>query len=294
MVLRPNDAAVRALCEQAGLPAPVKRRTIQTWALSHVERIVLRGGGTIICKAARAPFTAEAETLRALAGTQVPVPLVVAGTIADGELLMLLEDLGEPEKVAVDRDGVIAAVRLHQTGVEHSGLARFDTATLAALPQVARDSGRLHLGKSVLRMLEDLASAGRRLSRGAEIPPFGLSHGELHPSSVHLTSSCWHLLDYGMAFVGPGLLDLATWQGTRHRPDVNRLTRQMEIYVAVGGTAYIRCRRGGLPASIWALGWHRLHSAAWLLDLIVEGSDAFADADRIVARQIAGAHQLLL
>lgn len=298
---RPAQSTIRALTEQAGLARPHRRRTLQTWSLSHVERITLSDDSTIICKTARAPFTSEARTLRALSASTVPVPRVLAEAHFGGSLVMLLEDLGESDVIACDRDGAIAAAALHRAGAEPAGLARLDTAALAALPETMLvavrtlcTDGRLHLEAPTEPILEDLVAARHRLSRGAELPPFGLSHGELHPSSLHVTGTNRYLLDFGMAFIGPGLLDLATWQGTRQPPDPTRLSRQMAFYTAAGGHPLLHHQRGGLPACIWALGWHRLHSAAWLLDLLVTGSTAFANASQIVCRQILGAGQLLL
>ncbi|GAA1801536.1 hypothetical protein GCM10009682_24350 [Luedemannella flava] len=131
---------------------------------------------------------------------------------------------------------------------------------------------------------------------GADRQPFGLCHGELHPTSLHRGPAGLRLLDFGKAFHGPGLLDLATWFGTRHRPDHDRVAHLLGLYVAAGGHPDALASRGGLPAATWALGWHRVWAAAWFIEQAATGAfDATTDTAHgvIVHRQLTSAAALL-
>lgn len=302
MTLSHLDAVIAALCSDGGLAPPAGRHPMQTWSLSTVERVGLLDGSTVICKYARWPFTTEARVLRAAATRAVPVPAVLAATALDDTTIMLLEDLGDPIAQPTDRLGATAAARLHRARLLVDGLERWDGPALAGLPDAMFEllrqldaDGRLRLTDDVVRILTDLARRAAALAAGAETPPFGFVHGELHPTSLHVGTAGWRLLDFGMAFTGPGILDFATWQGTRQPPNPGRLRTQIEAYVANGGTRRARTRRGGLPAEYWALGWHRLWSAAWLLRLIAAGSDGFgrSRAEDVIHRQIRTASELL-
>jgi hypothetical protein len=296
------DAVIATLCSDAGLALPASRHPVSTWPLSTVERVRLLDGSTVICKYAQRPFTSEARVLRSAADRAVPVPAVLAAGSLDETSIMLLEDLGDPVAQPTDRIGATAAVRLHCALLPLDGLERWDGPAFAGLPDAMLEllrqlgmDGRLHLGDDVVRILTDLARHATAMAAGAETPPFGFVHGELHPTSLHVSTGGWRLLDFGMAFAGPGILDLATWQGTRQPPDPTRLRTQIDAYVAAGGTRRARTRRGGLPAENWALGWHRLWSAAWLLRLIAAGSKGFerSHAEGVIRRQIRTASDLL-
>jgi hypothetical protein len=248
------DAVIATLCSGAGLAPPANRHPIQTWPLSTVERVRLLDGRTVIGKYARWPFTAEACVLRAAAQRAVPVPAVLAATTLDGTATMLLEDLGAPITQPTDRLGATAAARLHRAHLPVDGLQRWDGPALAGLPEAMLGSlrnlgaaGRLYVRDDVIQILTDLARHAAALAVGAEIPPFGFAHGELHPTSLHVGTAGWRLLDFGMAFTGPGILDLATWQGTRHPPDPARLRNQIEAYVADGGTRHSAPGAAGFP-----------------------------------------------
>jgi hypothetical protein len=293
----------RSLLAALGIPAVVTSEPIRIWRLSGVERLRLPCGSSVVFKHAVAPFTSEHDVLADLAEQGVPVPILRAATLLDGMLGMIMDDLGTPLREPTEREAAIAAVHLHAANPP-TWLDTLDEPSLAALP------GR------ALTCLDQLAAAGRYgdtgdlrhhlaalddlvpvLAAGAERPPFGLCHGELHPSAVHIgPNSGWRLLDFAMALVGPGLLDLASWSGLRRPADPPTTRRLIEQYVRAGGHHEALTDRGGLPAEYWALGWHRVQAAHWLLDCAVTGIDG-PDTDarhiEILRRQLTSAIELL-
>ena len=231
MTPRGLDDVIGGLCARTGLAPPAHRHPIRIWALSAVERITLADGDSVICKYARPPFTREAMVLETAANHGLPVPRVHAHLRADDWLIMILEDLGDPIRTPTDQDGAIAAARLHRAELAIPNLTTSDGEALASLPHVMLDTLRRIRASRVLdvdttteQALATVARNAKQRSAGAATPPFGLVHGELHPTSVHISSVGTRLLDFGMAFNGPAILDLATWQGTRHQPNLQRLT----------------------------------------------------------------------
>jgi hypothetical protein len=219
-----NQAVVRELCTEltsrAGGTTPFRRIPIRVWALSGVERLCFADGRTAVFKYATEPFTDEHLVLQYTARRGVPVPEVYASVLRDGVLGIVMEDLGEPVRWPNDTDGAAAAAATHAAG-SMPGLRLLSEAALGELPQRAlallrhlRAAGRF-ADDTLVALLSALARAAPMLAAGAELPPFGLCHGELHPTSVHLGRTGAHVLDLAKAHNGPGLLDLATWQGTR-------------------------------------------------------------------------------
>ncbi|MER6756602.1 aminoglycoside phosphotransferase [Micromonospora echinofusca] len=283
--------------------APIRRQLIQEWELSSVERWSFADGGSLVCKIAAAPFTGEATVLRALNERESAVPVLHGYTMRPDGLGMLMDDLGQASRTATSAEAAAAARWVHAVdGI--AGLAIFDQAGLTHLPRQALDAldalrrqGRYtdtrHQIGSVLRRLATIAP---RLAEGTERPPFGLCHGEFHRTSLHVNRTGCHLVDWAKAFIGPGLLDLATWFGTRTPPEPRPLTRLIRAYVAAGGHPDAEADRGGLPAARWALGWHRVWAAWWLLTTTAAGHHR-PDTDRrhahVVLRQLRGAAHLL-
>lgn len=258
------------LLVSAGLPDEPQREALRVWAHSGVERLHFGDGASVVFKYADAPFDTEHVALRLAASNGVPVPALRAARAIPGMLGMLLEDLGEPVRDADDRDGVRAAVHLHRVAAA-PGMTRLDTAALVGLP--GRITGRLQrLG------LVDLVEKARALDAGAasracgaELPPFGLCHSEFHPTSLHITAKDWRLLDFARAFIGPGLLDLASWHGTLDDPQPERTLDLIEFYVASGGARQALAMRGGLDAASWTLGWHRVWVVDWFAEQFERG-----------------------
>ncbi|WP_322754517.1 phosphotransferase [Frankia sp. Cas3] len=269
-----NDAAVLLdeLTAQMGLGGPAARSVVRVWALSGVERVRLADGRNVIFKYAREPFTGEAAVLRYVAVQGVPVPRVVVSIVHEGVLGMLLEDLGESVRVATAADGAKAAVAVHDAEIPDF-LRVLDRAGLIELPRQALKSlvelwsrGRWMTAVDLDGVLAAIEEQADRLSAGTDLPPFGLCHSEFHPTSLHVGAANWRLLDWARAFVGPGLLDLASWQGTTGLVDPAALRRLIWAYIRTGGHGEASRPRAGLQPEMWALGWHRLWAVAWYLE----------------------------
>ncbi|MEU5725032.1 aminoglycoside phosphotransferase [Micromonospora sp. NPDC047738] len=278
------------------------RQVIQAWELSAVERLFLADGSTIVYKAAVAPFTGEAAVLRALGEQHADVPVLHGYAIRRGTLGMLMDDLGDPLRPPTAAEAAATAAQVHALP-PLSMLPTFDQAALARLPEQALDAlaalrqqARFLNTNLVEELLQKLAKVARRRADGAERPPFGLCHGEFHLTSLHVSRTGCHLVDWAKAFTGPGLLDLATWFGTRTPAKPASLARLIHNYISVGGQPDAATDRGGLPAAQWALGWHRVWAAWWYLTTAATGHhrpDTDERHHQIVLRQLLGATQLL-
>jgi hypothetical protein len=290
-----RDLLTAAGHERAG------RQVIQEWELSTVQRLHLIDGSSVICKLATSPFTGEAAVLRYLNEHGAAVPHLHGYTLRPQALGMLMEDLGDPLRPATIAEAAAVARAIHAIPPVPA-LPVFDQRTLARLPEQALAAlDELHRqGRFVDTSAEDLlrrlaAVAGRRAD-GAEREPFGLCHGEFHRSSLHVSRTGCRLVDWAKAFTGPGLLDLATWFGTRSAADPAQLTRLIRAYVAAGGSTDAHSDRGGLPAAQWALGWHRVWAAWWFLTTAAAGHhQPHTDGPhaQVVHRQLHAAVQLL-
>lgn len=261
------------LLDRPGLAATARREELRCWELSAVERVHLGGGknGTVIFKYARAPFIREAEILAHVERRGVPVPHLLAFMISGDVQGMLLEDLGPPVREATVDDAAVAAVTAHRIPPP-DGLPVLDAAGLGELPGKAlahltmlEESGRWSDAGSLRARLEAVRSGAERRVHDAELPPYGLCHSEFHPTSLHVMTSGWRLLDWARAFTGPGLLDLASWQGTVAAPDPHKLHRLLDLYLAAGGPPEAAAPRAGLPPERWAVGWHRVWIVEWYL-----------------------------
>lgn len=261
-----------AVCSVTGRPQPA-RDPMRVWSLSGVERLTFPDGSTAIYKYATEPFTTEDQMLRAAAAVGIPVPEVVGSLVRDGVLGMVIEDLGEPVRDAQDADGSTAAVALHAAG-QAPATRDLDAEALTALPMLAlghlrrlRETGRWTEGtEDIAHLLHALAGAAAKRAEGTTIAPWGWAHSEFHPTSLHIGTDGWRLLDFARAFNGPGLLDLASWHGTIEEADPDRLRAFIETYVVAGGNRSALAERGGLTAQAWALGWHRVWAVEWFME----------------------------
>jgi hypothetical protein len=193
-------------------------------------------------------------------------------------------------------------VRLHATtpapwldALGEPELAALPSQALACLGQL-QVAGRFPDASDLLGHLTALDQMAPTRATGAARPPVGPCHGELHPSALHVSPAGWHLLDFAMAFTGPGLLDLAAWSGLRRPADPPRTRRLITQYVHSGGHRDALVHRGGLAAEHWALGWHRVQAATWLLTCAATGADEPATDPRhlpVLRRQLTSARQLL-
>ncbi|GAA3746694.1 hypothetical protein [Salinactinospora qingdaonensis] len=273
-----------------------QREVLHSWELSHVERIRFSGGHTVIFKCASDPFTHEHEALSALWQAGVDVPRLRVAVRSGPLLGMVLEDMGEPDRVPEDADGVAAAVHLHAAATPPH-LPPADHAWLASLPDRALRSLRLLQEKNrwegvddITRMLQQLSVGSVHRCEGVLVPPYGWVHSEFHPESLHIRDERVRLYDFARAFHGPGLLDLASWHGTVDEPDPAATRGLLEAYVAAGGESGALASRGGLEAEHWALGWHRVWAVEWFLSqALVWIDDPAADPAYIsVVRRHAG------
>ncbi|MFI0481755.1 aminoglycoside phosphotransferase family protein [Actinomadura sp. 9N215] len=253
-------------------PPAIRREPIHVWAMSSVERVHLEDEQTVILKSAASPFAREASTLRHVAD-HVPVPRVHASRIlSDGRLAMLLQDLGEhPEDDPSLTRGARAAVRIHEC-MPPRNLPRLSRPRLASLPVDALASwaalqraGRWTDTEDIRQALFTLGDIGHYRSRGATTPPFGLCHSEFHPTSLHDGPAGLYVLDWARAFVGPGLLDLASWEDTPKPLNTNAIADMIVRYVEEGGHPEAMAKRDGLPPQIWAGGWHRVWISEWYM-----------------------------
>lgn len=290
------DDLCHRLCADAGLPTPVRRTPIRVWRLSGVERVHFDDGTSVVLKDARAPFAEEHVALAVAAAHGVPVPTVLATACGWDGLGMLLTDLGPSGRPANANDAARAAAHLHRSGPTH-GLPMVDEAALRTLP--ARALAELeHITcsssadvRDIRLLLAQLDAVAARRAAGAEREPYGLCHGELHHTAVHIGAGGYHLVDWAMAHNGPGVLDLASWYGTRQPPAPRRLNGLIDQYIAAGGTADVGADRGGLPAAVWALAWHRVSVAAWHIRQAV--SRCSSEELAVVQRQLWTAGKLL-
>ena len=295
---------LKEVTSAASQPMP-SRSPIRVWSMSGVERLTFPDGTTSILKYAREPFTNEDRVLRAAAEAGVPVPRLLGSARRNGLLVMALEDLGDPQREATDSEAATAAVRLH-AATPPSWLPVLDEETLAALPgralvrlQRLRAAGRWTQGTDDLTLhLHALARAAPKLAAGTGLAPFGWAHSEFHSSSLHTGERGWRLLDFARAFTGPGLLDLAAWQGLAKAdpPDPQRLRALIADYIAAGGPSDAQARRGGLPPERWALGWHRIWAVEWFLEQAhrwIDNPTRDPGSIEVVRRHLASAVDLL-
>ena len=267
-------ALLHEVSSAAGRPVP-DRLPIRVWSMSGVERLTFPDSTTAILKYAREPFAHEDQILRAAAEEGVPVPRVLGTARRSGLLVMVLEDLGDPQREATDSEAATAAAHLHSVAPPPS-LPVLDEDALATLPSKAlvhlqrlRATGRWSEGTDDLTShLHALPQAAPTRATGAGLAPFGWVHSEFHPSSLHISERGWRLLDFAHAFTGPGLLDLAAWQGLAkaNPPDPQRLRALIAAYIAAGGPNDAKAHRGDLLPEHWALGWHRIWAVEWFLE----------------------------
>jgi hypothetical protein len=283
------------LLSDAGLSEIPVRQPIRVWARSGVERLVFRGGASVVFKYSEAPFDREDDALTTAAAAGLPVPVVHATRHTKHLLGMLLEDLGEPVREADDLDGAATAVRIHHV-TRTPGLPLMGEVQLAALPEkIARRLTRYGADEGARTAATALCRAADTRAKDAELPPFGLVHSEFHPTSLHLGATGLRVLDLARAFTGPGLLDLASWHGTTTAPDPKRTHTLLTSYVEAGGPAEALADRGGLEAAAWALGWHRIWAAEWFTQQISMGWAEGAEDTwmSVITRHVLDAAELL-
>ncbi|MEJ3750592.1 aminoglycoside phosphotransferase family protein [Actinomycetes bacterium KLBMP 9797] len=283
------------LCADARLPAPGRREPLGVWALSCVERVHLDDGGTVIVKCARPPFRNEYRAIMLAADRGIPVPTVLATIAYEAVIAMLLTDLGPISRSTEASDAALAAAQLHADGPA-DGLVDLDETALRALPDrtlhlldEGADDDPSPATEQIRSLLVRLDKMAVKRAADAERPPYGMCHGELHHTAIHIGHAGWTMLDLATAHNGPGLLDLASWSGTRTPPEPDALRSLIARYVAAGGHPDAHADRGGLPAPVWAAAWHRVCAAEWQLR---HAADAEAGL-QVAARQLRTAALLM-
>ncbi|MCY1141475.1 phosphotransferase [Actinoplanes sp. Pm04-4] len=254
------------LCRAAGLPAPHQRTTIREWELCGVHRLHLPDR-TLILKLALPPFTNEPVTLTALAAAGIPVPALHAYTQHADVTGMLMADLGPAlHAPTYEQTAGAAAAHLHRPD-PLPGHPTVDTAALhdtavqgLALVDQAHAVGAIANPGPLHAALKHLDQFAALRARDTDRPPYGICHGELHPTALHISTIGQHFVDVPLAHTGPGLLDLASVLGVR-AVDVNAMRTLISSYVRTGGHPDAGADRGGLDSARWALGWHRVLSA---------------------------------
>ncbi len=248
------------------------REVLSSWMLSRVERIYLEDGSTLIVKLSREPLTDEGRILDALRKSDIPLPdLYFAHN--EGDLLkMVMEDLGPMKRLPMIEEIASFAVLTHTTPppskipvLDERTLQNFIPNSLKALETLSH-AHRWHDIDRVRESMERVKEAAVELSRGVNTPPFGLCHSEFYPpKSLHVGSHKTGLVDWARAFLGPGLLDLASVETTITSANPQSCRRIIEAYVRAGGAPEAAYPRVGLRAEIWALFWHRLWVVEWFI-----------------------------
>ena len=127
-------------------------------------------------------------------------------------------------------------------------------------------SGRWERADHLPVLLRGIDDAAPSLVQGATVQPFGLCHSEYHPTSLPIGNTKTFAVDWAQAYVGPGLLDLASWFQYGARPPTSEQCRSLiETYVEVGGPEEALEPRGSLPPEEWALFWNRLWVVEWFV-----------------------------
>lgn len=272
MSLEPGDTELLTILSNIDARAAcIRRDVLWEWGLSRVERVHLEDGNTLIVKRSRHPLIDEGRILRHIARSDIPLPTLHLSRRRGRFLTLVLEDLGPSVRDATLREAALAAARAHAASppprlpvLNAGALAALPSRALAALDELRR-AARWQDSGAVRAALGKLQNVAGRLSAGATMPPFGLCHSEFHPSSLHIGERKTGLLDWARAFVGPGLLDLASYAGTVRPADPAACRALIEAYVAAGGAPEARDPHAGLRAEEWALFWHRVWVAEWYI-----------------------------
>ncbi|MGI5243081.1 hypothetical protein [Dactylosporangium sp. CA-139066] len=284
-------------------------RAVRRSRLLEADRVVLADGTTLVWKRLTGPLRAETATLTALHTAAAPgpaiaavagprtgrgalaVPAVVATaheSLADG---LLLQDL-RPAPLPLPSDAWPRTVHAIHTTPAPAWLPVLDAAHLASLPARALAHldalradgvGRWPDSDRIAADLAYLRSLGQHRSSGAATAPYGLCHTRLDPSALFPTADgTVYVLGWAWASRGPGLLDLLgclPLGGDSNSTAFDAHDEVLDAYLAVGGDRAAEDDRGGLPATRWAAGWHRVIQAERLLHIVAGWLDEPDDAD---------------
>jgi hypothetical protein len=270
--LRLSDAMLSEILRELSRNDQIHDRDVLwDWYLSRVERVNLGDSSNIILKRSRWPLVDEGRVFQHLSQSNIPLPNLYFARVTDNELTLLMEDLGPIIHEPTLEEAAEFAVRAH-AAVPPEGIPVLDEEALRSLPEkisngieTLTERGRWHPSDRLHDLLEWISRYSSELSQDAAMPPFGLCHSEYHPTSLHIGTMKTALVDWARAFIGPGLLDLASWFGTFTPPDSEACRHLIELYVEAGGDSHALSDRGSLPAEDWAFFWHRI----WVVDWFV-------------------------
>ncbi|MEV6927067.1 hypothetical protein AB0M46_21540 [Dactylosporangium sp. NPDC051485] len=283
-------------------------RALHRSRLLQTDRVELASGATLFWKRLTGPLRAETGTLTVLASTEGPVTRVGSGqrpgdtaafavpavlatvheSLTDG---LLLQDLG-PAPLPLPSDAWPSTVRAIHTTPAPAWLPTIDGAHLASLPARALAHldalradgvGRWPDSDRIAADLAYLRSLGQHRSSGATTAPYGLCHSRLDHSALFATADgTVYVLGWAWASRGPGLLDLlgSLPLGADGNYDAfDAHDEVLDAYLAAGGDPAAERDRGGLPATRWAAGWHRVVQAERLLHIVATWLDHPDDAE---------------
>ncbi len=235
--------------------------TLETWSFDAVDGdkvvhpLILRRSPGGLRSAESLSLDAEAELIRVLDGSGVPVPTVVhtlvsADGLGDGFLMTRIE--GETIARKVLRDAQFASIRPHlatQFGAIRGTMTKVDTARLPQLPFkpaeviIARLASRYD-ALGVARPVFDLAFRWLEQNAPAPLATYRLVHGDYRNGNIIFgAEGVRAVLDWEVAHIGDPAEDLAwistpPWRfGEIDRPVGGLGSRQQlfEAYEAASG-----------------------------------------------------------
>ena len=281
--------------------------TLQTWSFDAMadgqlrHPLILRRSPGGLRSTESLSLEVEAELIRALAGSGVPVPTVVhtltpVDGLGDGFLMTRIE--GETIARKILRDPQYAVIRPRLTaqfGAILGALSRVDTARLPPLPFkpaeiiLARLSSRYEKD-GVARPVFDLAMRWLRQNAPAELAQYRLVHGDFRNGNMIIGSDGVRaVLDWEVAHIGDPAEDMAwicapPWRfGELDRP-VGGLGSRQELFEAYEATTGERVD----PARVHY--WEVLGSLRWgvscasMLDWFTSGRDQTVERAMIARR----------
>jgi aminoglycoside phosphotransferase (APT) family kinase protein len=281
--------------------------TLQTWSFDAVvddtmlHPLILRRSPGGLRSAESLPLEAEAELIRALAGSGAPVPTVVhtlmpEDELGDGFLMTRIEGETIPRKILRDQQFEEIRPRLTaQFGAILGAITRIDTARLPPLPFksaeviLARLSSRYE-SYGVARPVFDVAFRWLKQNAPAELTQFRLVHGDFRNGNMIFgRDGVRAVLDWEVAHIGDPAEDLAwicapPWRfGELDRP-VGGLGSREELFEAYEAASGERVD----PARVHY--WEVLGSLRWgvscasMLDWFTSGRDQTVERAMIARR----------
>ena len=278
------------------------REVLWDWRLSHVERIHLNDGRSIVLKMSRSPMKDDGRVQAALEGSGIPLAQLHLVWPNCDTATIVMEDLGPSRRNATLEEGANVAVKVHAANPP-AGLPVLGGDALCQLPsdiesgiKTLDSHGRWLDLDRIQPTITGLVKRAAELSRNANTAPFGLCHNEFNPTSLHIGTRKTALVDWGRPFIGPGLIDLAGWFWTTEKPDLPALRGMIDAYVTAGGAPASKLERAFMEPERWAYFWHRLWIVKWFVTCQTTWqADRSQDGDwqRVIERHLDEADQLL-